>query len=169
MRRDAVTLSKEALDSVDGMDLEEAWALREEHWRQWPSTALSSLRHLAITRRGEALIDRVLAANPQRIAVLRNAYGAIARRPAAAGTERAPGAIRRGWRHHEPVRVGNRRGGQSFVGLNVSVMLPRMMAAAFIGFALALRPWRLLMKRPLPRTEMIDAQILLCAAEPPTT
>jgi hypothetical protein len=46
----------------------------------------------------------------------------------------------------------------------LEVMLPRMVTAAAIGTALALRPWRFLMRRPLPKTEMIHAQILLCAA-----
>jgi dTMP kinase len=81
MRAEAITVSKEALDSVDGMDTEQAWALREGHWEAWPSTAVSSLRQLALTRRGEALIEAVLTANPRRIAVVRNAYAAIARAP----------------------------------------------------------------------------------------
>ncbi len=82
MRARAIALSKEALDSVDGMDVERAWTLREEHWRQWPSTALSSLRHLALTQRGASLIEAVLAAHGRRVSVLRNAYAAIARGPA---------------------------------------------------------------------------------------
>jgi hypothetical protein len=43
-------------------------------------------------------------------------------------------------------------------------MMPRMIAATAVGAVLALRPWRLLLRRPLPRPEMIHAQILLCAA-----
>ena len=43
-------------------------------------------------------------------------------------------------------------------------MVPRMAAAGLIGAALALRPWRLALRKPLPPTEMIHAQILLCAA-----
>ncbi|MFP2933614.1 DUF4956 domain-containing protein, partial [Pyxidicoccus sp. 3LG] len=43
-------------------------------------------------------------------------------------------------------------------------ILPRMLAAALIGALLSLRPWRLLMRRPLPKSEMIQAQVLLCAA-----
>lgn len=79
MRVAAAPLTKEALDSVDGMDAQEAWVLRERFSDRWPSTALSSLRQLSITERGEALIARVLAANPRRISVLRNAWAAIAR------------------------------------------------------------------------------------------
>ncbi|WP_342380995.1 DUF4956 domain-containing protein [Myxococcus stipitatus] len=48
--------------------------------------------------------------------------------------------------------------------LSITVMLPRMLAAAFIGALLSLRPWRLLMNRPLPKADMVQAQVLLCAA-----
>jgi uncharacterized protein DUF4956 len=44
------------------------------------------------------------------------------------------------------------------------VMLPRLMAAVLIGTVLALRPWRLLTRKPLPRAEMMQAQVLLCTA-----
>ncbi|QDE89508.1 DUF4956 domain-containing protein [Myxococcus xanthus] len=48
--------------------------------------------------------------------------------------------------------------------LSVTAILPRMLAAALIGTLLSLRPWRLLMKRALPKADMIQAQVLLCAA-----
>ncbi|MCP3097757.1 DUF4956 domain-containing protein [Myxococcus sp. K15C18031901] len=48
--------------------------------------------------------------------------------------------------------------------LSITVMLPRMLAAALIGTVLSLRPWRLVMRRPLPKSDMIQAQVLLCAA-----
>jgi hypothetical protein len=44
------------------------------------------------------------------------------------------------------------------------VMLPRLMAAVLIGTVLALRLWRLLMRKPLPKAEMMQAQVLLCTA-----
>ena len=44
------------------------------------------------------------------------------------------------------------------------VMLPRLMAAVLIGTVLALRPWRLLTRKPLPKAEMMQAQVLLCTA-----
>lgn len=44
------------------------------------------------------------------------------------------------------------------------VIAPRLLAAVVIGVVLAARPWRLLLRRPLPRAQMIHAQILLCAA-----
>lgn len=48
--------------------------------------------------------------------------------------------------------------------LHMGAMVPRMIAAAVLGTALALRPWRFILRRPLPKAEMIQAQILLCAA-----
>ncbi len=47
---------------------------------------------------------------------------------------------------------------------DASVLVPRMLAAVLIGTALALRPWRFLTRKPLPRKEMIQAQLLLCTA-----
>lgn len=56
-------------------------------------------------------------------------------------------------------------GAKSELGsLHAGAMFPRMLAATLIGALLSLRPWRLLMKRPLPKAEMIQAQVLLCAA-----
>jgi hypothetical protein len=43
-------------------------------------------------------------------------------------------------------------------------MVPRMLAAVAIGVLLSTRPWRLLTRRPLPRSEMVQAQVLLCTA-----
>jgi dTMP kinase len=98
LRERAAPFTKEALDSVDGMDAEEAWSLRQRHAELWPATALSSLEHLAATRRGRAFLERVLARCPGRIAVLRNAYAALAKGellpPARADT--AAGAVRAG-------------------------------------------------------------------------
>jgi dTMP kinase len=79
MRVAAAEETKEALDSVDGMDAPEAWHLRERFVALWPSTAISSLRHLAPSDRGLALIDRALADNPGRLSVLRNAWATLAR------------------------------------------------------------------------------------------
>ncbi|HET9450114.1 MAG TPA: DUF4956 domain-containing protein [Aggregicoccus sp.] len=50
------------------------------------------------------------------------------------------------------------------VPLQASAMVPRLLAAAAIGTVLSLRPWRLLLGRALPKAEMMQAQILLCAA-----
>ncbi len=43
-------------------------------------------------------------------------------------------------------------------------IIPRLLAAVAIGFLLAGRPWRKLIGQPLPKLEMIHAQVLLCAA-----
>ena len=43
-------------------------------------------------------------------------------------------------------------------------IFPRMLAAVAIGTVVAVRPWRWVMRKPLPKQEMIHAQILLCAA-----
>ena len=53
---------------------------------------------------------------------------------------------------------------QELSTLHVGAIVPRLVAAVLIGAALATRPWRLLMGRPLPKTEMIQAQVLLCTA-----
>lgn len=47
---------------------------------------------------------------------------------------------------------------------NASMMVPRLLAAVLIGLVLAPRPWRLLTGKPLPRAEMVQAQVLLCTA-----
>lgn len=54
--------------------------------------------------------------------------------------------------------------GQELTGVQAGVMLPRMVAAVLIGVLLSLRPWRLLMGRTLPKSEMVQAQVLLCTA-----
>ncbi|ACG74605.1 conserved hypothetical protein [Anaeromyxobacter sp. K] len=48
--------------------------------------------------------------------------------------------------------------------LPLGTVLPRIGAALAVGVALGVRPWRLLLGRRLPKTEMAQAQILLCAA-----
>jgi hypothetical protein len=53
---------------------------------------------------------------------------------------------------------------QELGALHVGAIVPRMVAAVLIGALLSLRPWRLLMGRPMPRSEMLQAQILLCTA-----
>lgn len=53
---------------------------------------------------------------------------------------------------------------QQMVSLQLGDLVVRMAAAVAIGAGLSVRPWRRLMKRPLPNAEMIQAQILLCAA-----
>lgn len=54
--------------------------------------------------------------------------------------------------------------GKELTSVPVGAMLPRMVAAVLIGAVLSLRPWRPLMRRPMPKSEMIQAQVLLCTA-----
>lgn len=51
-----------------------------------------------------------------------------------------------------------------FTTLHVGPFIPRLLAAVAIGALLAMRPWRIPLGRPLPKAEMIQAQLLLCAA-----
>ncbi|WNG45881.1 DUF4956 domain-containing protein [Archangium minus] len=47
---------------------------------------------------------------------------------------------------------------------DAGMMVPRLLAAVTLGTVLALRPWRLLTGKPLPKAEMVQAQVLLCTA-----
>jgi hypothetical protein len=47
---------------------------------------------------------------------------------------------------------------------DAGMMVPRLVAAVVLGTVLAIRPWRLLSGKPLPRSEMVQAQVLLCTA-----
>lgn len=78
LRERGAPLTKEALDSVDGLDDPRAWKLRVAYADRWPATVLSSLKGLPLGPHARALIDRVLAAHPGRLPVLRNAYTVIA-------------------------------------------------------------------------------------------
>lgn len=78
LRERGAPLTKEALDSLDGLDDEHSWRLRETYAERWPATVLSSLKGLPLTPRAEALITRVLATGPTRLPLLRNAYGVLA-------------------------------------------------------------------------------------------
>ncbi|WP_426750822.1 dTMP kinase [Myxococcus sp. Y35] len=78
LRERGAPLTKEALDSVDGMNAPRAWKLRVEHLGRWPTTAVSSLVGLPLGPHAQALIERVLAAHPNKLPLLRNAYAAVA-------------------------------------------------------------------------------------------
>jgi dTMP kinase len=77
LRERCAPCTKEAIDSIDGLDDPRAWQLREAYAELWPATVLSSLRGLPLTERAEALICRVLSAAPGKLPLLRNAYGVI--------------------------------------------------------------------------------------------
>jgi hypothetical protein len=54
--------------------------------------------------------------------------------------------------------------GVAATDLHLGPIAFRFGAAILVGVLIAARPWRVLMRRPLPRAEMVQAQILLCAA-----
>jgi hypothetical protein len=55
-------------------------------------------------------------------------------------------------------------GDAEIVKYAVGAIGPRFVTAVGVGVLISVRPWRLLMRRKLPRPEMMQAQILLCAA-----
>jgi dTMP kinase len=78
LRERGAPLTKEALDSMDGLDDPRAWRLREAFLTRWPATVVSSLEGLPLTERGEALVLRALQLTSSRLPVLRNAYRIVA-------------------------------------------------------------------------------------------
>ncbi len=78
LREHGAPLTKEAIDSLDGLDDPRAWQLREAYAERWPATVLSSLKGLPLSSRAEALITRILSEAPGRVPLLRNAYSVIA-------------------------------------------------------------------------------------------
>jgi dTMP kinase len=78
LREHGAPQTKEAIDSLDGLDDPRAWQLREAYAERWPATVLSSLKGLPLSARAEALITRILSAAPSRLPLLRNAYSVIA-------------------------------------------------------------------------------------------
>lgn len=78
LRERGAPLTKEALDSLDGLDDPRAWRLREAFMTRWPATAVSSLEGLPLTKRAETLVLRALQQTSSRPPVLRNAYRIVA-------------------------------------------------------------------------------------------
>ncbi len=78
LRERGAPLTKEALDSLDGLDDARAWRLREAFVTRWPATVVSSLEGLPLTERAEALVLRALELTSGRVPVLRNAYRLVA-------------------------------------------------------------------------------------------
>lgn len=73
MRRAVVLDCKEAIDSIQNLADEPAWALREAHADTWPSTVVKSMGALADTERGRALLERQLATHPGNVSLLKHA------------------------------------------------------------------------------------------------
>jgi dTMP kinase len=73
MRRVVVNDCKEAIDSIQDLDGEPAWELREAHADTWPSTVVKSMGALADSGRGQALLRRQLTVHPANVSLLKHA------------------------------------------------------------------------------------------------
>ncbi|MET0342481.1 MAG: dTMP kinase [Polyangiales bacterium] len=88
MRWEVAGEVKEAIDSIDALDDEQAWSLRETYQDVWPSTVLKTLGALVETSRGEALLRRQLAKHPHNVSLLKHAAAyALGTHRAGAGLE----------------------------------------------------------------------------------
>jgi dTMP kinase len=73
LRRNVAKDTKEALDSIRGLDDADAWELRDAYADVWPSTVAKSLGALADGARGAALMQRQLAGHADNISLLKHA------------------------------------------------------------------------------------------------
>ncbi|HEY0708987.1 MAG TPA: dTMP kinase [Polyangia bacterium] len=73
MREKKAPLVKEAVDSMNELDGETAFRLREQFADLWPSTVVKTLGRLADTVRGQALVAQVLRKHPQNVSLLKHA------------------------------------------------------------------------------------------------
>jgi dTMP kinase len=73
MREKKAPLVKEAIDSLNELDGEMAWRLREQFADLWPSTVVKTLGRLASTAAGEALVARLLRSHPDNVSLLKHA------------------------------------------------------------------------------------------------
>ncbi|MBJ6763235.1 dTMP kinase [Myxococcaceae bacterium JPH2] len=90
LRERGATRTKEAIDSLDGLDDPRAWRLRARHARQWTCTVVSSLRGLLLGPEARVLLERALESHPGSLPVLRNAYAVVATAREAARSGRVP-------------------------------------------------------------------------------
>jgi dTMP kinase len=70
---------KEAVDSMIGLDNDEAWAIREECVDIWPSTVVKTINQLIFDPRGVELAERMLAKYPSNISLLKHVTRATER------------------------------------------------------------------------------------------
>jgi hypothetical protein len=75
MRRRVAEDCKEAIDSIQHLDDEPAWQLREQHQDRWPSTVVKSLGALSESERARALILRQLERHGTNISLLKHVSG----------------------------------------------------------------------------------------------
>lgn len=73
MRRAVASGTKEAIDSLAGLDDDEAWELRESYADVWPSTVVKSMGALADTARGAELLRRQLLLHAENVSLLKHA------------------------------------------------------------------------------------------------
>jgi dTMP kinase len=73
MRRAVVADCKEAVDSIQDIDSQEAWELRWSQANVWPSTVAKSLGPLSDGPRGQELLLKLLAAHPTNVSLLKHA------------------------------------------------------------------------------------------------
>lgn len=64
--------AKESLDSMSGLDTDEAWAIRTECAHVWPSTAVKSLGELGVSGRGREMALDLLRSYPDNISLLKH-------------------------------------------------------------------------------------------------
>ncbi len=72
MRNAVVQDCKEAIDSIQSLDDEPAWELRENNLDRWPSTVVKSLGAQAGSERGKALVARQLATHASNVSLLKH-------------------------------------------------------------------------------------------------
>jgi dTMP kinase len=72
LRRAVAPDCKEAIDSIDSLDVVEAWQLRDACQDIWPSTVVKTLGPLADGERGRALIRRQLAKYAGNVSLLKH-------------------------------------------------------------------------------------------------
>lgn len=82
LRRALAPRCKETIDSISGMDVENAWEMRLEMADRWPSTVVKSLGLLSTTDRGRALVARQLAAHPGDLSLLKHVSSSSLAAPA---------------------------------------------------------------------------------------
>jgi dTMP kinase len=75
LRDDVCLMAQEAVESVAGMDHPQAWRLRERCVDVWPGAAVRSLGPLALTPRGQTLLERQLVKHGGNLGVIRFAAG----------------------------------------------------------------------------------------------
>lgn len=86
MRERGALHTKEAIDALDGLGHDQAFALREQAVQRWPTTVVSSLSGLPLDARAEALILRALTLFPRKLPLLRNACKVVMRADAPRST-----------------------------------------------------------------------------------